>query len=352
VYESSGVKTVPDFTGFASKIGVNMVDLPVSEPKGGQFQLGLLSVDMDHGIVAFEGKPIQNNLGLGYLRVLSLWRDDPARIITAARMGLAYGYTPSLEVKVMRYRLMNKLGIRKERFNIRSHKKGLYRLYFENSIVQPEKFHPKTAAPITTLDFSVPTSPNHNAWNSAEKFNTLDPYSVGDVNRVIYDQSGYAQRLEALVTSSNIPRQPLYVAIGSGDFVSSWLPRLIEKFRRNRRAVRVSSLTILSLAENISREMEANGELAAGFSDRMLNNIEALKNSFLGPFEWRVWQSHPVFHGYVYSNSALVGNWARSERGHLDVMTSLEEIRTGFKGDKFDGYKEAFRNAKCLYKRS
>jgi hypothetical protein len=126
-------------------------------------------------------------------------------------------------------------------------------------------------------------------------------------HRALYDHQETMRRLDALVTAKSVPPNPLYVAIGKGDFVSSWLPRLLERIRVGKQNLKISQLVILSLAVHTARELESRGELAPGFSELMVSNINVLRDAFHGPIEWRAWEGEPAFHGFIFSDSALVG---------------------------------------------
>jgi hypothetical protein len=76
-------------------------------------------------------------------------------------------------------------------------------------------------------------------------------------HRAIYDHQETMRRLDALVTAKGANPSALFVAIGKGDFVSSWLPRLLERIRMGKRNLRFSRLVILSLAVNTARKLES-----------------------------------------------------------------------------------------------
>jgi hypothetical protein len=164
-------------------------------------------------------------------------------------------------------------------------------------------------------------------------------------NGALYNQPEYARRLEAMVTTGTARSTPLYVAIGKGDWASSWLPRLVERLRNERIQLKISRLIILSLDPIRASSMESIGELEPGFTQTMLKSIEDLKDRFPGPTECRVWGRAPEFHGYLHGQCALVAEWARDARGHLHVMTSLKEVQRDHNSEEFDRIVNAFKQA-------
>lgn len=147
----------------------------------------------------------------------------------------------------------------------------------------------------------------------------------------VHHSKTYNRVLTGLVTRSN-QLQPLFVSIGSGDFVASWLTRLYseENITVENKIPKINKLVIKRLAYPLIDKLEKIDVLEPGFRDATESNIRILRND---PFlkrervtvEEREWQSLPPFHGYLYGDRLLIGPWMVNQAGYLHVKTPLWE---------------------------
>ena len=146
----------------------------------------------------------------------------------------------------------------------------------------------------------------------------------------IHPSKKYNEILSNFVMSSDQP-QPLFVSIGSGDFVSSWLTRLYHEYSiTGENKPKINKLVIKRLTYSQIDMYEQIGILQPGFRVAAESNIQILQNDPLlkregVTVEEREWKSLPPFHGYLYGDRLLIGPWMVNEAGQLHVKTPLWE---------------------------
>jgi hypothetical protein len=147
----------------------------------------------------------------------------------------------------------------------------------------------------------------------------------GDSGGRVYLQHQQYQRLYELIANADAP-DILYVAIGTADIIAPWLRRSIEPDGGSK-PLEIRRLIILCYSPRRSRELEKAKILPTDFTAQMLANLRGLRTALPFPMEVRCWTQDPSFHGWLYGDVALRGEW--NKRGLYHVRTPVTEFSSG-----------------------
>jgi len=145
----------------------------------------------------------------------------------------------------------------------------------------------------------------------------------------------YGFRLRQLLTLSSRKRR-LFIAMGELRFFSAWLPR-----NKNLVLTKISGLVLLGLHPVRAKRFEKQEKLRPKFTRTMTDNIESLWREIGLPIEHRVWPAAGKFHGFIYGDVALTGEWATDDEGYSHVHTGLVETHRD-RDSKFGDITNAF----------
>jgi hypothetical protein len=145
--------------------------------------------------------------------------------------------------------------------------------------------------------------------------------------KIYRDSREYFDQLTKMVTSAEAVRQPLYVSVGTADFVSGWITRIC---REQPETVQITELVIVRMSDARIRSLEKQGLLQKGFLQTLKANIRVMTtDSVLRQRAIRVlerhWKGQSPFHGYCYGTRVLVGTWAADADGKISVKTPLHD---------------------------
>lgn len=145
--------------------------------------------------------------------------------------------------------------------------------------------------------------------------------------KVYRDSREYFNQLTKMVTSAEAVRQPLYVSVGTADFVSGWITRIC---REQSEPIQITELVIVRMSDARIRSLEKQELLQKGFLQTLKANIRVMMtDSVLRQRAIRVlerrWKGQSPFHGYCYGTRVLVGKWAADADGKISVKTPLHD---------------------------
>lgn len=155
--------------------------------------------------------------------------------------------------------------------------------------------------------------------------------------------------LTACVTDPVVRPQPLFVSVGTADFVSGWLTRIC---RERVEPIKISELVIVRMRDELIGQMEKQGELEKGFRHQLKANLRVLRtDSQIRQKGIRVieklWEHRPPFHGYCYGSRVLIGHWSADSSGKLHVKTPLFDTTEALDPEHVAGIRRAFIELKA-----
>ncbi|MDR2716793.1 MAG: hypothetical protein LBB89_01830 [Treponema sp.] len=121
--------------------------------------------------------------------------------------------------------------------------------------------------------------------------------------------------------------ETLYVSVGEAEWVYGFLSRLLQETTSEDNKPKFSKLAILHLSKEAAERFEKEKRLSVNFYGRMNGNIEGLKKlSSVNKIKFCsiLCEDIPNFHGYMFGNWVLKGEWKRDNSGTYGVRTSLE----------------------------
>lgn len=164
-------------------------------------------------------------------------------------------------------------------------------------------------------------------------------------------QEAYAHALKRMVTKPGKAGNGriLFVSIGAADFLTPWLRRLYSEssMMGGQSAPRLHKLVIKRLDDTLARKLESDRVLESGFTNRMLANIQALRDdchiiSAGVNIEERIWSGLPPFHGFLCEDRLLIGNWSVNDGGLLHNHTPLVETNKRTARELYDRTERQF----------
>ena len=169
---------------------------------------------------------------------------------------------------------------------------------------------------LTLLEFSLP--PARLLWHRLR--GSVKVHPIGKHDAVLTD----------LVRSVREP-QPLFLSVGSADFVAPWLERLYTAADdAASKEPQISRLILKSLDYALIDRLEGAQVLPPGFGVKLKTNIATIK-AIPGirrnhvKVEERTWTRLPPFAGFLFGDRLLVGPWAVDDDGFLHVRVNIVE---------------------------
>lgn len=156
----------------------------------------------------------------------------------------------------------------------------------------------------------------------------------------------YYRVLTEIVTGS-AERKPLYVSVGTGDFVSPWIRRTCSD---QTAPVQISDLVIVRLSDEVLASYLSKKLLDPEFLQKLTSNIRDMKTDSavrkMGiTVVERYWPHVSPFHGYLYGNRMLLGRWEVDEKNYFHVRTPLHDGDADHFPELFRQVSEAFKTA-------
>lgn len=143
--------------------------------------------------------------------------------------------------------------------------------------------------------------------------------------------------MEYVVVLTNVvtedgPKRDLFVSVGDADFVTPWLFRLLEDARSGLvPEPRIRRLFLKRMNQNLIDQHVRNGELPAAFGETLERNLSLLEESeLLRQKDIKVhvyeWDKPPPFHGYLFGDHILIGDWITDPTGYRSHRTGHNHI--------------------------
>lgn len=172
------------------------------------------------------------------------------------------------------------------------------------------------------VHYSLITIDVGNLWDTlARAFGGRDDALIG------VDE--YPQQLSALVQSSGT-KTPLYVSVGTGDFLTPWLTRLYSEpaTSLDKPTARIERLSVKHIELQAAARFEAAQVLEPNFVRKLELNLNTLKTdsdlvTHGVTLDTSTWQRLPLFHGYLFDDQFLIGPWRVGPSGYLHARTPL-----------------------------
>lgn len=174
------------------------------------------------------------------------------------------------------------------------------------------------------MHFSAVTIDIGNVWDILAKTVHLRKESLIGIKEC-------TSRLSDLVQQGEI--STLWVSTGPADFVAQWLPRLYsEANEKHVPGPKIDKLVIKHLDLNLANKMQKAGILEPLFYEKLKVNLKTLTcNHALSAHhvkvKCRTWEKLPPFHGFLFREECLIGQWGVGIGGYLHVQTHLNHIR-------------------------
>jgi class 3 adenylate cyclase len=157
----------------------------------------------------------------------------------------------------------------------------------------------------------------------------------------------HPEKLLSMITGGSEP-SPLFVSAGDLDFISGWIERVFYEAQAfGSQKPKINHIIIKRISDDAIASLAAIGGLPGGFEARMRANIRAMKDSPVLQHEGlvvteRTWNRLPPFHGFLYSDHALVGPWETGLGGILHHKTRLAYFSRTMAPDQFADVERAF----------
>jgi hypothetical protein len=170
---------------------------------------------------------------------------------------------------------------------------------------------------------------------------------TGRVKQLTKSDQYYAI-LTDIVTKSDISRD-LYVSIGEGEFVYTWITRIFREASPDAKP-KVNRLILKGLSDELIDAYVSTNRLSKNFKNRMdLNLASILEDEQLSrngvKIEIKYWKSFPEFHGYLYGDDMLIGEWETNDDGSMHVKSPLYYTKRQFFPKQYDFIKHSFDEA-------
>ncbi|MBE5228785.1 MAG: hypothetical protein IM550_11540 [Microcystis sp. M54BS1] len=205
----------------------------------------------------------------------------------------------------------------------------------KKAIARPEK----TAAPPVTVTALMDAKPQTEANLQLLTFDL-----TGKVEQLTRSEQYYAI-LTDIVTKKDILND-LYVSIGEGDFVYAWITRIFHEANLDKKP-KISRLILKRLSDELIDIYISTNRLSINFKNKINRNLEfILEDEQLRQnnveIEIKYWHTFPKFHGYLYGDDMLLGEWANDAKGYIHVKSPLYYTNRQFFPKQYDFIKNIF----------